>query len=423
LIPVRLRQISSKTFPVLYAVFLIGFFIFPSSKFHSNFFYLAIVFPFVILVLMKKVDLKSLFSSRTFLLIAIYLLYMFCTLFWADSVGISDLSKYGRRVLYIFVFIMVTIHITQAYSDLMKRLLVLLCWTAAIVAIANIIFFYRQNSFPLDRVEGYGLLATAFRASSIYGIIAIACVYLFLEQRSFGMRLIYLGLLLASLCYMLLARSRTPLFSLAFALITWQFLAYRLHRMDEGGHRNSLLVVLLVIAVAVAVFFTFYPELLHKAFISRGIRPGSRPELWGKLLARVGEAPWFGHGLTADPRTDVYGGRWIMVHPHSVYVATLLYGGVLGLLLFITLLISALWQGFGREKRSINLAAACMVLYGALCIVPNGNMLIHHVKPFWLFFWFPVALVVASEIPGHSLYDDSRTPKSRGPVPKPAHLE
>jgi O-antigen ligase len=159
---------------------------------------------------------------------------------------------------------------------------------------------------------------------------------------------------------------------------------------------------MVIISAASAVLFIVYSGFFDKAFL-RGYSP-ARLEAWGTILARVKEAPWFGHGLTADPRTDVYGGRVILVHPHSVYVATLLYGGIVGLLLFITILISALWQGFGRARQSINLAAACMVLYGALCIVLNGNMLIHHVKPFWLFFWFPVALVVASELPDHPLH-------------------
>ena len=91
--------------PASYTIFILGFFFFPSSKSLSNFFYLAVAFPFVIIMFLKKVNLRPLFSSRTFLLIAIYLVYMFCTLFWADSFGMSDISKYGRRVLYILIFL------------------------------------------------------------------------------------------------------------------------------------------------------------------------------------------------------------------------------------------------------------------------------------------------------------------------------
>jgi len=224
---------------------------------------------------------------------------------------------------------------------------------------------------------------------------------------------------------MLLAQSRSTLLPLAVAMIAWQLSVWLLRKEDRRNYRNQLLIVMVIISAASAVLFIVYSGFLDKAFLIRGYSP-ARLKAWGTILARVEEAPWFGHGLTADPRTsgtDVYGGRWILVHPHSVYVATLLYGGIVGLLLFITVVISALWQGFGRARQSINLAAACMVLYGALCIVLNGNMLIHHVKPFWLFFWFPVALVIASEIPSHPLYGESRMPNERDEKGAAAILE
>jgi O-antigen ligase len=401
LIKVSVKELKQYFLPALYALFILGFFLFPSSKFHSSFFYLVVAFPFAVLVFMKKVDLRSFFSSRTLLLITIYLVYMFCTLFWADSFGISDFLKYGRRVLYVLIFLCVTIHLTQKYQTFLERLLVLLCWTGAIVAIASIFFYYRQHPFPNTRLFGYGLLNTPFRASSQFGIVVIACTYLIFHQRFVGMKLSYLALLLASFCYILLAQSRSSLLSLAVAMTAWQLFAWLFCKVDKGNYGNKLLIVLAVIAVTTTVLFMVYPGFFDEVFLM-GDLP-NRLKLWGKILTRVKEAPWFGHGLTADPRTEISPGR-ILIHPHSVYVGTLFYGGVIGLLFLIAVVISTLWQGFGHIRQPINLVAACMVLYGALCIAPNGNMLIHHPKPFWLFFWFPVALVVASELPDHPLH-------------------
>ena len=405
--------------PVSYTLFLLGFFFFPSSKSLSTFYYIAIMLPFLILVFIKKADFRLPFSSRTFLLVTIYIVYMFCTLFWADSFGMSDFSKYGRRVLYILFFLSVTIHLTQSYPTFLKRLLVLLCWTAGIVAIANFVSFYRQHPFPFTRLFGYGLLQNPFKASSLYGIAFIACMYLILHQRSLGMQLFYLGLLLISSSYILLAQSRSTLLSLIIAMIAWQLSAWLLHEEDRRNHRKQLLILIVLISAASAVFFMLYPGFFDEALI-REYSTG-RFKLWGKILVRVKQAPWFGHGLTADPRTESWPGS-IKVHPHSVYVGTLLYGGIVGLLSFIAVVISALWQGFGRARQSINLVAACMVLYGTVCIIPNGNMLIHHVKPFWLFFWFPVALVVASEIPGHPLHSELDTPQGDGTASTAAEL-
>ena len=396
--------------PASYTIFILGFFLFPSSKSLSNIFYLAVALPFVILIFRKKVDLGSLFSNRTFLLVTMYLVYMFCTLFWADSFGMPDLLKYGRRVLYVLIFLSVTIHLTQSYPTFLQRLLVLLCWTGAIVAIATIFFYYRQHPFPNTRLFGYGLLYNPFKASSLFGVTVIACTYLVLQQRYVGMQLLYLGLLLVSFSYMLLAQSRSALLSLAVVMIAWLFFALLFYKMDKGSHRYRLLIVLVVITVVSAVLFMVYPGLFDRVFLRGYSVP--RLELWGTILARVEEAPWFGHGLTADPRAELLSGR-IKVHPHSVVIGTLLYGGIVGLLLLLAVVISTLWQAFGNTNNPIKLLLASMALYGALCIVLNGNMLIHHVKPFWLFFWFPIGLVMASKLPDYPLPDDSSIPNGR----------
>jgi len=416
----NVKHLRQYFLPASYTVFILGFFFFPSSKFLSNFFYLAVSFPFAILIFMKKVDLKPLFFSRTFLLITIYLVYMFCTLFWADSFSMSDLSKYGRRVLYILIFLSVTIHLTQSYPTFLQKLLALLCWTAGAVAIAKILSYYRQHPFPGTRLLGDGLLKLAFRPSSLYGIIAIACTYLVLHQRTVKIKLLYMGPLLASLSYMLLAQSRGPLLSFVVSVLAWQLSAWLLRKEESHNHRHRLLVVLALMSLLISSLIIVNPEYFRLVFL-RKISYQYRLDIWGHLLVRIKNAPWFGHGLNADPRTEVSIGV-IWQHPHSVYIATLLYGGIIGLFFLMAVVISGLWQGFGRIRQPINLVAASMVLYGALCIAPNGNMLIHHPKPFWLFFWFPIALVVASELPGHPLHGESETSTDGGTASAAAKL-
>jgi hypothetical protein len=178
----HLSQLKTHFLPIAYSIFLLGFFFFPSTKSHSNFYYVAVAVPFLIIIFMKKVDLKLLFSNRTFLLITIYLVYMSCTVLWAGNAEISDLSKYGRRVLYILLFVGVTIHLINSYPTLLKRLILALCWMAAIVAVANILFFYSQHPFPSTRLWGYGIANHPVMASSQYGIIVIACIYLIQQQ-------------------------------------------------------------------------------------------------------------------------------------------------------------------------------------------------------------------------------------------------
>jgi O-antigen ligase len=407
----NLIQLQRYFLPTSYTIFVLGFFVFPSSKFLSNFFYLAVAFPFAVFILTKKVDLRSLFSSRTFLLLTIYLVYMFCTLFWADSLAAADFSKYGRRVIYVLIFIAVTIHLTHFYVSFTKRLIILLCWISSIVAIVTIVLYYKKYPFPGTRLLGYNLLYNPFKASSLYGIVAISCIYLILQKRALKLQLMYVGLLIISLSYMLLAQSRGALLSFVVSLFVWQLTTWLFQKENYYIHRTKLLLVLVSISVVVSAVFIVNPEYFKLSFLGR-LSTVHRLEMWEQLLVRIKDAPWFGHGLTADARTTTSDG-FSYIHPHSVYVGTLLYGGIVGLALLVSTVVSALWQGFGRIRQPLNSVAACMVLYGAVCIGPNENMLIHHAKPFWLFFWFPIALVVASELPGHPLHGEASIVKDR----------
>jgi O-antigen ligase len=255
-------------------------------------------------------------------------------------------------------------------------------------------------------MSGYAILSNPIEASSIYGIVFIACMYLLEQQRRVKMQLLYWGILLALFSYILLAQSRGPLLALAATIFAWQILDWLLCKGGKDNHRNRLLVLFFLICAASVASFMVYPEFFKSFFL----RESYRLETWGKIFVKVRDAPSFGHGLnadTADTRTIMSDG-FVMLHPHSVYLGTLYYGGIVGLLLLVALLSLAIFQGVTRVGKPNSLLLTCMVMFGALCMVTDGKTLIQHPKPFWVFFWFPIALVAASELPGNLLRDEKR---------------
>jgi O-antigen ligase len=404
---INLTQLKKHFLAISYTLFFLGFFFFPSRKSHSNFFYIAVALPFLILIFMKKVPLRSFFSSRTFLLSTIFLVYMFSTLLWADNCDLSDISKYGRRVLYILIFLGVTIHLVQTYPNFLQRLLVALCWTAAIFAVGYIVFYYRQHPFPL-RIYGFGQLHNPIMASSVYGIAFIACIYLFQQQHTMKTKLLYLGMLSVLFSYMMLAQSRGPLLALGVTIFGWPILESFSRKEGDHSHRNNFFLILLMISTALVVLFMLYPD-FFKSRLFRGIP--YRLDIWGQSLSQAKDALFFGHGLTADTRLIMPDGTK-MLHHHSVYMTTLFYGGIVGGLLLSALAGSAIWQGLTRTGKPQKFLITCMLLFGTLCMVTDGNTLIRHPKPVWLFFWFPIALVAASELSGNPLGGEKRTDRT-----------
>ena len=390
----KLNRAVEHIIPVSYTIFLIGFFLFPSSKFLSNFYYLSVAFPFFLLIVLKKINPKVFFSSRTILLVTLFFSYMFCTLFWAESFNVSDLSKYGRRALYILIFIAVTIYLRQSNPHFVERLLTYVCSLAVMIGIGNALLYYSQHPLA-STLWGYGLLSSPSRAASLYGFATIASLYLFLQQRVAKAQVLYAAMVLVNFSYVLMAQSRTTLIALAVTIFAWQASAWLFYRGDENNHRRKLFVLLVLLSAGISALIIGFPEFSKAIFHKQGLL--YRIEMWKQLLAQIAKAPWFGHGLNAEIRL-VMTNEYVFIHPHSVYMGTLFYGGITGLLILLATLFSALWQGFRALEQNGNLLFASMILYGGLAIVSNGNMLIHHPKPFWLFLWFPVALVAATEM-------------------------
>jgi len=390
----NLTHLVERFIPISYGIFLVGFFLFPSSKFLSNFYYMGVFSPFLLLIVLKKVNPKLLFSSRTILFVTTYFIYMVCTLFWAEIFDISDLSKYGLRVLYILIFITVTIYLFRSDPAFLKRLLTYLCSVAVIVGIGNALFYYSKDP-SFSTLWGYGLLSSPSRAASQYGFVTIASIYLLLQQRTTKAQFLYSGMVLVNFSYVLLAQSRTTLIALAVTIFTWQLSAWLFHGVEKNSYLKKLSVLLVLLSAGISALIIGFPEFSKAIFHKQGLL--FRIEMWKQLLVQIERAPWFGHGINADIRLVMPNG-FIFVHPHSVYMGTLFYGGIVGLLILLATLLSALWQGFSPLRQGRNLALASMILYGALAIISNGNMLIHRPKPFWLFLWFPVALVASTEL-------------------------
>jgi O-antigen ligase len=206
--------------------------------------------------------------------------------------------------------------------------------------------------------------------------------------------------------YILLAQSRGPLFALGIIILGWTILEGLPHKGRRDRHRKKIRLVLLLISAVGVVLFMLYPDFSKwRIFSTRTYTRTHRLELWGQALLQAKDAPYFGHGLNADTRITLSSGKK-RLHYHSVYVTTLFYGGIVGLLLLTMLVGSAIWQALTRTGELQKFLVTCMLVFGSLCIMTDGNTLIRHPKPVWIFFWFPIALVAASELPGNLLHDE-----------------
>lgn len=104
---------------------------------------------------------------------------------------------------------------------------------------------------------------------------------------------------------------------------------------------------------------------------------------WPRVLDKIAEAPWFGHGREAMQRTGVATELWkelgeLFPHPHNAYLQILLDNGVIGAVLVLLFYITVLRYGLSLLKDSqspIYIAAGgvTLALVVALLVASIGS--------------------------------------------------
>lgn len=371
-------------FLIGYFLFVVGFFAMSSSHWHNNFYYSCIFFPYLITV--QKEKIRVFCRSRVWILSLVLIVYLCLTLLWADNAIFDDFFDYIRCSLYILGFLSLTIDLALRYPKFFDYFSIFLSWVAGISAIVFIFRFYSSFSFPIQRLKCVGKLDTPIVIASVYGIVGLVC-YFHVVQKRITHSLAYICLMAVILFSTFLTQSRGPLFAL---LIT--FLVGALMTRDK-----KLLAIVICAIVGGGVSF-FYVQGINDMF-ARPQGFSIRLEIWQQTLARIKEAVLFGEGISSSSENTFIisdGTQWS--HPHSLYLATTLYGGSIGLLLLLVLQAMALWESFLHFLKENDFTYMAVLLFAFMCVIVDYHRIICRPRAIWLIWWLPLALVAAKEV-------------------------
>lgn len=337
--------------------------------------------PFLLTI--RRHDIHYLAGSRIYIFSILYLVFLYLTIFWGESTEVSDYSKYGFRLLYLFCFLSVVA--SQFYDiEYELRFYRLLCWVAAVAAVISMILFYRDHPFPELRLSNWGNLDVIILGASCYGSVAIICFYKFLVSQK--LTALYMVIFLILVADVLLTQSRGPLLALVAAVFAGELL------------RRNYKWVLPLVSLVILYGILIVSDLLEPvSILTRYGWDSDRFEIWQGVLVRVAEAPWFGYGLSVDETVIGESGRHFD-HPHSVYVSSLLYGGTTSFVLLTVVIGLSLYQGYKQYVLWGDPLCFVLLLYGLICVMTDNDKLLTHPAPIWLFFWFPIALLASKEL-------------------------
>ena len=379
---------------LLYGLFILGFFVSPSVRWHNNFYY-ALIIP-LYLISLRKGKFQIFFHSKIWLLSMLLALYFFLTVFWAQNPGEEGVLYYLRRPVYLFVFLSLTMELVLRYPKFVDHLFVFVAWVGTIMAVISIFCFYASASFPAARLVHFAdQLHGEIEGGIIHGMIALV-IYFYILKRVGGywkaLYFIFMGILLGAA---LLSQSRGPVGSLLIAFFAGALIT-----------RDKKLLISFGCAMVIIIALFLNVEPFQKAVTQRGW--SARIELGQKILARADNSIYFGKGISTNNDFVISSGKKLP-HTHNVYLGALLYGGIAGLLLFLGLLALAFLQALKHFYISGDIVWFLLILFAAACIVTGQDKLLTHPNSMWLFFWLPLGLVAGvlcraenGEIPVHA---------------------
>ena len=363
-------------------IFLAGFYFFPKSKPHNTAYYVLVLLPF--LLTLRRQDIRDYWQSSIFRLTTVFLGYLVLSLAWGEQTTANDWVKYAKRLIYMLGFACMVI--TCYNPKFTRQLGLVISGTAIVMAIVSMAIYDSSMYSGPDRLKNFGILEHEILAASTYGFAALMLCYgVKLKVRYIQwVKLIGLTILVLD---MMLTQSRGPMIALISAIIVAELLA--------GTHRKIIYALLITALVTGLLMVNNIID--TPFFISRNGGDSYRFLIWQQIWQRVMDAPWFGLGLSANETIQLPACSCIP-HPHNIFLATMLYGGVVGLLFLLTLLVHSLITAYMQNKHHDQIQYIAFLLYGIICGLSDGNKLIDHPRPMWLYFWLPVLMVGAQQL-------------------------
>jgi O-antigen ligase len=371
------RFLECNFLPVLLLLFIISFFAAPNNKI-LNKFYFFMVLPTAVLSL-RLADYRWLYKLILLRYLLLLLAYLCLSLCWSSIIpgGKPHPQEYIFQSLYILYFVIIII-ITAQYRDNWLAWLgpgLALIVTMHIIVVSWI--WYSAHPFTV-RMEGLGRLNNPLELASIYAAVAAFCSLSYLKGRD-KMSHVYLVPFFVSLGGIVLTRSRGPL--LAIVLVTLG--ASLLIRNQRSKYLIALIVFIGLACLAIE------PNLLY-SLSERGA--SFRPEIWKAGWPRIMESWIFGHGIATSSKV-IIDGQTQFNHYHNIILSTWFYSGIIGILLLVILISKTIIYGLRNSSAWPWVSA---FIAGSLCLLTNGDKLIIHPYQLWLYFWLPLAMIIAT---------------------------
>lgn len=380
-IPQRLGNlINSYLLPLGWLVILTGMFWAWERPLYHKFYYIFLAFPTLLTLILQPRLLKPLTNNPLFIAFMAFSAYTLLTIAWSDTD--SSVGELFKRPLYVAMLLFAAGIMSLHTPGRLEQCTRLGATIAPLAAGLSLIYFLFFSPPPIDnRLAGYGALYNPLLTAHVFGAFAAFWLASWFQARSAlsPLPIICLALLGAAI---LATGSRTPLIGLTAAL-GWLLIV--------GDRRRGLIAVGLVALILMSVLL-LHPE----AITQRGI--SYRPAIWMESLRQIGEHPWLGHGYDSSMTVIIPGLVDTFADPHNIELGVLYSGGIVGLVLWMTLYSLAIYFSWTYRKHPAVTLAATWLIFGFASGLTEGNAFMSRPKEHWFLIWLPLAMVYGQSL-------------------------
>ena len=349
------------------------------------FFHIALAL-FIIATLVQNEVRVRFISDRTFLpalgITGAFLIYFSLSSLWAES---SQLSSALTHSFYLFIFICL-----YRQSELQgKKKFVIGAAYAGIVtlAILTLIYVDKANIF-LNRLS-YAFPYAPDNVIDLGGYMGLGILLSAILVRETRNVWFYLPVPILLTC-LILTQSRGPVLSLVVAS-TVAFLC-----KPTLNVKLLLGSVTILLFIGLALYFSGSVEIFINRAEEASRASAVRVGIWQHAIEVAKQKAIFGWGFNKELQFINGYGQTIST-THSLYLATFLKGGIVGLLLLAGMILYAARQSL-RHLAADHKAEIAVIVFALMFYITQGMFIISNPREYWVLFWLPLAIIFSTPV-------------------------
>lgn len=341
---------------------------------------------FIITMIINSETRTRFINDRDFLpalgMTGAFLLYFSLSNLWAES---SHLSSAISHSFYLFIFLCLY---RQCELQERKKYIIGAAYLGIVaLAILTLVYVNKEHIFQ-NRLER----AFPFSPDNVIdlgGYMALGILLSAILVRETRNYWFYIPVPLLLVC-LILTQSRGPFLSMIVATIVaflckpkWNF------KLLAGS-----LIVLLAIG-SILYFSGFFDIFIKRA--EESSRAGSvRFGIWLHAFEVAKQKMIFGWGFNKELEF-INGYGQPVTTTHSLYLATFLKGGIVGLLLLLSMILFAGRQCL-RHLAANHKAEIAVIVFALMFYVTQGMFVISNPREYWVLFWLPLAIIFSTPV-------------------------